>query len=768
MEKLTSTWAQKILGTDLGDWGRGAGYAAAGFGAKWLGRTFAATGVGFVVAAAAGGFLADRKKRLEFDAKELQKRYGKDVKELGIKKSVNSENVYERLEKLLNRFEKAGDEKSKAGILETIKTRLFVTDEMMRDGRINFGKLKDQTPNQFKLSDLMSKASILVEMNGGFSEQKSKEEDVFEKFKQFIKDDKVQSEKDKARAEAAIKGAGIAVLGFGVGTGLRMAQEAGVFNAALNFISENSSAGLDKLTTSVNSAGGKIYDYLKEDAESISKIPTAVKDNTSNILETPKSTGEINTSGVFEVSMAGSRGAIGAIDDLQDNLKLKFGNNPPAQYKDLMAKTPDQLAREWGFYKPGEVSESAVIKKGEGFSIDSSGVVRFMGLNGTSEVYVPEGVKNISVLESERNFFNAGGGQEKLASVESGYDAPESAYEAPARPQPANEGYVRSSEIKPESNSWYEKPVPTELGYGSVRGSYMFVQGANGEITDIDLNKTISDRANEFLRNPKKFISAEAPGTDSSKVYNLRQNSASIVRLIKSENLLNDSSANLTSEQRVFLERKILEDGEKIKQLTKGAFARPGEMEASVASKPSRVTFFETDKNTAPVINQSVTSVSEGSDFIPKKEVPVKAPETINSKSLESPEIAKVPSGAVEKLSSTDTETTYSFKTEDVKGPVRFIKNKDGVIDGIQTTSSTLIKGESNINSILKDDWQSSGLKYSKDSQIGVEKIRTSAGLLAKYQAILKAGGFSPGSEEYKYLNGEIVFLKDKLKDVLR
>ena len=296
----------------------------------------------------------------------------------------------------------------------------------------------------------------------------------------------------------------------------------------------------------------------------------------------------------------------------------------------------------------------------------------------------------------------------------------------------------------------------------------MFVQGANGEITDIDLNKTISDRANEFLRNPKKFISPEAPGTDSSKVYNLRQNSASIVRLIKSENLLNDPSANLTSEQRVFLERKILEDGEKIKQLTKGAFARPGEMDASVASKPSRVTFFETDKNTTPVINQSVTSVSEGSDFIPKKEVPVKAPETINSKSLETPEIAKVPSGAVEKLSSTDTETTYSFKTEDVKGPIRFLRNKDGLIDSVQATPSTLIKSELNLYKILKDDWQSSWVKYNPDTQTGINTIRKGIVAMEEYKTILKTGVFPPSSEEYKYLSSQVVFLKDKFKDVLR
>lgn len=514
MEKLTSTWAQKILGTDLGNWGRGAGYAAAGLATKYFGRTMAVTGVGVLMAGAAGWYLADRKKRIELEGKERTKRYGESsdqvlaleaaieekVKEIqkvrsekgpqsageedrltnevsrltkerrallvksGIKENISSENVHERLEKLVNQFEKATDEKSKTRILETIKTRLFVTDEMMRDGRINFGKTKDQTFNQFKLSDLMSKASILVEMNGGFSEQKTKEEDVFESFKQFIRDDGEEDARKTQRRLAALKGAGIAALGFGAGAGIRMAQEAGFFGAAANFVSENSSAGLDKLKTSIASVGGNIYDYLKEDTESISKIPTAVKDNTSNIFETPKSTGEINTSGVFEVSMAGSRGAIGAIDDLQEKLEVKFGKDVPAQYKDLMAKTPDQLAREWGFYKPGEVNESAVIKKGEGFSIDSKGVVRFMGLNGEDVVYKPEAVTEVEAVESERKFFNAG--NESSGAPENSYAKAPSRdfdYEKALRAK-IDEGYnVVSKEIKPGPSNWYEKPVPTEF-----------------------------------------------------------------------------------------------------------------------------------------------------------------------------------------------------------------------------------------------------------------------------------------------------------------
>ena len=61
-----------------------------------------------------------------------------------------------------------------------------------------------------------------------------------------------------------------------------------------------------------------------------------------------------------------------------------------------------------GVYNPGEVNESAAIMKGEGLSIDSKGVVRFVGLNGTDEMYVPKGVEGVSPVESERRFFDSG------------------------------------------------------------------------------------------------------------------------------------------------------------------------------------------------------------------------------------------------------------------------------------------------------------------------------------------------------------------------
>jgi hypothetical protein len=350
---------------------------------------------------------------------------------------------------------------------------------MMRDGRINFGKSKDQIVNQFKISDLMSKAAVLVEINGGFGvdvntdgvfdkskNEVSKEEQVFERFKQFIKDDQTQSEKDKARALAVLKGASVAMLGFSVGAGIRHAQEQGYFSAAWEAILDKSGDAVEKIKNLKGQITGVPYDYFKSGDTPITlKTPEVL--GGEGLSRTPEDLTVKNIpseSSVLESAMAGSRGAIGAIDDLQDSLKLKFGNDVPAQYKDLMAKTPDQLAREWGFYKPGEANESAVIKKGEGFSIDSKGVVRFMGLNGEDVVYKPEVVTEVEAVESERKFFNAG--NESSTAPENSYAKAPSRdfdYEKALRTK-IDEGYnVVSKEIKPGPSNWYEKPVPTEF-----------------------------------------------------------------------------------------------------------------------------------------------------------------------------------------------------------------------------------------------------------------------------------------------------------------
>lgn len=385
MEKLTSNFTERVLGTNVSEFVRGKMFFAAGYLTRTASRAAAVTGVGILASAAVGGYMGYRKKNLEFNQKELRKRYGSEVKELGVKNVVNSSNVYGRLEKLVSQFEKTKDEKSRARILETIKTRIFVTEEMMSEGRINFGNKKEQVFNQYKLSGLMSEASVLVAMNGGFNEEKTQEEEVFGRFKSFVEDSQIQEQKDTAITKAALRGAAVGVVGFGIGSYVAHLKETGQLQEAMEYVSEKTKGALDWTKNSaeevVEAVKDKIYTPKPSPTETIELTrPEDVLSNRDALdAFTPTSVD------------VGSRGAIGAIDDLQKAVLEKLGGNDvPEKYREFLSKDPHDLAREWGFYKPGEETESAVILKGAKMKMSGTGVVLFEDHKGNhTTLYVP-------------------------------------------------------------------------------------------------------------------------------------------------------------------------------------------------------------------------------------------------------------------------------------------------------------------------------------------------------------------------------------------
>ncbi len=760
MEKLSAGFIEKVLGAKSDKFVRGAAFFGAGYLTKWLGRSMAVTGVGLGVSAAVGGFMAYRKKNLEYSEKELRQRYGKEVSDLKLKKAVNSSNVFERLEKLNNSLEKAGDEKTREKILATIKTRLFVTEEMMRDGRINFGSQKDQVLNQFKLTEMISKASMTVAMNGGFSNEKTEEEKVFDRFKQWVKDSEIQKMKKDDIRMAALKGAGVAALGFGAGAGVRYLQEQGYFEALWDLVKEGGAEGLEKLKEGASYVGGVTHDYFKEGGDILESA-------SNSAAELAKDSAPIET------VMAGSRGFIGAIDDLQDKLKLRFGANMPAQYQEFMSKNPHVLAKEWGVYNPGEVNESAAIIKGEGLSIDSKGVVRFMGLNGTDEMYVPKGVEGVSPVESERRFFDSGNTAkveanplaEKNPSLEtSSFAENNSSYRGPAQ---VNEGYVRTRLETPtgEPKSWYEKPVPTEFGASPVRGEYRFLNSPDGKIVGIDTSKMISDEVLKFRKDPAAFLNKDLSGTtllaktDSFAVKTLRDNGKLIEEFLAKKNVLDAPAGNLTAEQTTFLKNDVYRLGRDVSLKTNGAFDsgyKPSIIER-MGGKPT--TYFSTDNQVEPRINPSTVSTEEAPS-VAKEPKPADLTESNN---------AREPLQKSVKVESLNAEQkTYSFNTENIKGKIRFIYNEKGEIVEIQNSQSTSIGGINNAEKMLKDDWMSKAGQYSKDEAVGIKKIKTNIKTLKEYMTILEEGGFKPNSLEYKYLNGRINLLKEEYKDILK
>jgi uncharacterized membrane protein len=79
------------------------------------------------------------------------------------------------------------------------------------------------------------------------------------------------------------------------------------------------------------------------------------------------------------------QGAISTIHELQDKLKLEYGNdldNAPESIKHILNTDAHKLAQEYGMYKPEEDAESVVIHSGDSFKVDEHGNVSYHDVNG--------------------------------------------------------------------------------------------------------------------------------------------------------------------------------------------------------------------------------------------------------------------------------------------------------------------------------------------------------------------------------------------------
>jgi|GEM_PF-4686740 len=113
---------------------------------------------------------------------------------------------------------------------------------------------------------------------------------------------------------------------------------------------------------------------------------TSSPDNTNSEQETNPETQEAQTEVHNEVTATADngQGAISTIRELQHNLKAEYSdsleNNPdgvPESVKHILNTDADDLAKEYGMYKPGEDAESVLIKSGESFTVDENGNVSF-------------------------------------------------------------------------------------------------------------------------------------------------------------------------------------------------------------------------------------------------------------------------------------------------------------------------------------------------------------------------------------------------------
>lgn len=748
-------------------------------------------GLGFSVLL--GGYLGFKKKGKEYKEKEYRQQFGIDAmggagllegvknsfeknkyqkesygKDKGVKKFGDAKYSYERINKEIEKIESETNEAKKQKLLESLRNRVFVVQEMEDENRMNYGNLKQEMKNRQALFSSISKAEKTMLLNGFYDRDEngeiySEQQKLFDRFTGYIGDREADKYKLNRKIESAVVGGLVGSAGYYLG-GLvsEKISEYGIqekVSKAFDTLSNPAKMGY-KLSSALGINENNVQEVLSNNSSEALANSNTLAEGASETV-TNSATELAKDSAPIETVMAGSRGFIGAIDDLQDKLKLRFGANMPAQYQEFMSKNPHVLAKEWGVYNPGEVNESAVIMKGEGLSIDSKGVVRFVGLNGTDEMYVPKGVEGVSPVESERRFFDSG----NTAKVEVNPLAEKNpSYRGPAQ---VNEGYVRTRLEAPteEPKSWYEKPVPTEFGASPVRGEYRFLNSPDGKIVGIDTSKMISDEVLKFRKNPAAFLNKDLSGTtllaktDSFAVKTLRDNSKLIEEFLAKKNLLDAPAGNLTADQTTFLKNDVYRLGRDASIRTNGAFDsgyKPSMIER-MGGKPT--TYFSTDNQVEPRINPSTVSTEEAPS-VAKEPKPADLTEGNN---------AREPLQKSVKVESLNAEQkTYSFNTENIKGKIRFLYNEKGEIVEIQNSQSTSIGGVNNAEKMLKDDWMSKAGQYSKDEAVGIKKIKTNIKTLKEYMTILEDSGFKPNSLEYKYLNGRINLLKEEYKDILK
>lgn len=179
---------------------------AMGVGARMISRrTFEAVGA-TVAAGVLGGVLAGRKKWFEYSQKEKKKRYGETIEESGVKKYIEAESSANRIRVFLEKIETTTDEDKKSALLRRLQNHLYVVDERVKEGRVNFGDTTKRMSGMLALNQAVAEANALLFVKGAQNENEDMKK-LFKRFNSFQKDSEKNLEKGADIARAVIWGA---------------------------------------------------------------------------------------------------------------------------------------------------------------------------------------------------------------------------------------------------------------------------------------------------------------------------------------------------------------------------------------------------------------------------------------------------------------------------------------------------------------------------------------------------------------------------------
>lgn len=373
-------------------------------------------GLGGAVGASAliGGYLGVVKKNKEFkqDAKDVRR--GKNLKDTTNKVFHADKNI-DRLDKLADALQKKS-EKSPESIkrsAEAVQDRLRMLDQRLREGRVNFGKGKDQLKNKHELMRAMAHASMVLYG----VEKVDSSTFVPNRIRQYFENQDKESLSNRriSRVNAAIIGGSIGASAAFVGA---LAVDYLKGGQLLESIKES-------IDTSVPDANITPPDTI----DPISLTPPEPVDSNlppREIVVPPMAplNPETFTPSDFEVSVdASSRGAIATFEDLKNQLRVAYPDmsQAPEHVQEFVKKSATQLAMEENMFRPDQVDESAKIYKGGKLGFAKNGQLVYLDPR--------SGFHNLSEGQFTGEHFDYGGTREAAGQVDTGLESkPQSTY----------------------------------------------------------------------------------------------------------------------------------------------------------------------------------------------------------------------------------------------------------------------------------------------------------------------------------------------------
>lgn len=734
IENKSKLFFEKLLGGKVDKVATGLAFAGVGYATKWLGRSMAITGVGLAASAAVGGFISYRNKNLEFSEKELRQRYRGEAKDLSVKKPISFKKSYQRLEELVLQFESGESEKGakrdKDRTLERLKTRLFVNNELIESQRVDFGSKKEASYNQLKMSELTARASVLIEMNGGFSEEDTPEGKLFDRYKRFIGDEKVDNFRENEKDKAILKGMATGAIGFMVGSGIRSGQEYltknAVFSRAWDYMSENAVNGLSALKNII-SKGAESVPGTTHSVSGNFKLPTVNLDTMRDVQEAAVD----NTYVAMPVV---------------ENIKTPDVNVPDV-------KTPD-------------VNSPEVVNE----TVPSSGKVE--NTIDTSEYSTENAPRPIQTNELFNDTIKdkLGDGYEYNESGEGGVFS---------KTEPLENSDMARAGRAVEGDSFFRAE---DNSYNHIRGTFEIERDASGNAIGFNTDRVVAPKdVIKFLQNPRNFLPDDLSGTDlefktdSFAVKTLTDNRPEIVELLKEKNILNALNVDLNPADRTALEAVVERKQEELAEKTGGAFTLAKAHPEEIVQKPEAnlgvrraAPSFETDplsgKPTAETatpraevstpkpetISPEVSSVSKGSDFIPNKEGVVR--ETV----AQSPGVTEVTKEVGNVIAD-----QKSISIEGLNHNVYFSEFKDGEV--YVNSGGTTAWSLDQTPEVRYEEATKFMTVENRDRFMGDPIFKRDFDKIAIADKMLNSGEFAKGSDQYKALENFIENEKQKM-----